>query len=200
MNKQKLWASVAVLTLLLSGCAAKSASTTASDPSAATTAQGQEQTSQQQPQGEQGQTQSRPAMNEQQRQMMSTFQLLIRMDKQEALSITKDEAVQILPIVQDSVTKKELTDDQKSKLEGILTADQKKYVDDSAKAMKDRMGNKPNNKGGNSSPRPNGDKSNPKQDGQTGQTGQDNQNRPMKGGGGKNIGQQLVELLQSKSK
>jgi hypothetical protein len=64
--------------------------------------------------------------------VMFTFRTLIAIDKVDGLSITKEEATSLLPIVQDIISKGELSDDSKSKLTAKLSADQKKYVDNAA--------------------------------------------------------------------
>ena len=62
--------------------------------------------------------------------MMSTFRSLISMDKTDGLAITKEQAEQLLPIVQESVKNKTLTAENESKLIEKLTVDQKKYLSD----------------------------------------------------------------------
>ncbi|WP_079913827.1 hypothetical protein [Paenibacillus sp. 32352] len=152
-------------------------------------------------------------MNQSQRQMMMTFSSLVQMDKQEGLAITKDQAAQMLPVVQESITKGEMSTDNQNKLLEKLTAEQKKFIDDAAARTPMRQGNS------------NGSSSDTKQkqaltEDQKKQmeearqqreqqksdaavNGQDNKDKqPRNGGpgGGKEIGQQLVELLQSKTK
>ncbi|UUZ80912.1 hypothetical protein LJK88_40110 [Paenibacillus sp. P26] len=101
-------------------------------------AQGSSQTESGQTAKDQGQGQAKTAMNESERKMMMTFQTLIRMDKTDGLAITKDQAAAMLPVVQDGITKKELTTDAEAKLTEKLTADQKKFVEDAASRMQNR--------------------------------------------------------------
>ncbi|CAG7635818.1 hypothetical protein ACFQI7_06825 [Paenibacillus allorhizosphaerae] len=215
----------ALIAVLLSGCGTNSqgqpgtASANAASPAAANT---------------QGQTQSNATegkapmqMNEQERQMMMTFQTLVRMDKANGLAITKEQAQAMLPVVQDSITKKELSSDAKTKLLEKLTADQKKFVDDAAANMQNRpdrsqmteeqkkkmseagQGAQAGNKDGQADQGNQADrvarqanKGNAADQGNKGeQKGQGgNSDRPGRNGGGANIGKQLVELLQSKMK
>ncbi|MBA2943023.1 hypothetical protein HZF08_32675 [Paenibacillus sp. CGMCC 1.16610] len=86
------------------------------------------------------QGQNRPAMSQAQRQLFSTFQTLLMMDKAEGLAITKDQAQVMLPVAQDIETKAELSDENKTKLLEKLTDAQKKFIDDAASKMAN-MGN-----------------------------------------------------------
>jgi len=223
------WLGVCALTaVLLSGCAAGSqgqtgtASANAAPPEAASTQQGQE--TKQAPEGK-----APMQMNEQERQMVMTFQTLLRMDKADGLALTKEQAQAMLPVVQDSITKKELTADAKAKLLEKLTANQKKYIDDAAASMQNRPERgqmtdeqrKKMSEAGQSAPSGQGSKGNAAEQGNTadrtprqGNKGnaadQSNKNeankqggnsdRPGRGGGFANAGEQLVELLQSKTK
>lgn len=201
--------------LLTSGCGAKSAAggnATGNEGSSTDKAQTEQQTGQQN-----GQAPNRPAMNPEQRQLTIVFQSLIAMDKADGLSITKDEASQLLPIVQASISAGKLSSDDQSKIEGKLTPEQKKFVDDFLANIQQRMqnwnGNGKDNGSGNSSGanRGNGDKPNggdrqrPNNTDHlnSGQGGQGNGNQPRRSGDGqdrgRNLGEQLVQLLQSKA-
>jgi hypothetical protein len=198
MKKMNVIAAGAVISLLLSGCGAKT-DTQGSTVSAMSTSTNTEQTQQaaatpqadQTTKASQDQQQASPraSTKPEQRQLMTTLRSLITMDKKDGLTITKEQAVQMLPIVQESITNNELTSDNQSKLVEKLTADQKKFLDDEAATMQKRMANGGKN-GNGGSPRPS-----PSADGQKNQSGKGN--GP---GGGANIGQQFVELLQSKTK
>ncbi|MBP1966261.1 hypothetical protein [Paenibacillus aceris] len=128
---------------LLSGCGNQ----TSSQPAAASTAQPQAQNAQATADAKQGQ--NRPAMSQAQRQLFSTFQTLLMMDKAEGLAITKEQAQVMLPVAQDIETKAELSDENKTKLLEKLTDAQKKFIDDSAAKMADRANGGGNGGGGN---------------------------------------------------
>jgi outer membrane murein-binding lipoprotein Lpp len=233
MDYKKVGAAGVLLTLLLSGCGAQAKTQDTATQGAATQESAKQETAKQDASQETKQT-KQPQMNEKERQMMFTFQSLVMMDKADGLAITKEQAEPMLTVVQDSITKGELTSDAQTKLTEKLTAEQKKYFDDSASRMQQRMdGNKQGNtkSGDNSKPaagkgqgqgQTQGDAAtNPQaaadaktqentgtQQGQgqaaqgaaaDGKTGQE---KSMRGGmgGGKNTGQQLVELLQTKLK
>jgi hypothetical protein len=74
------------------------------------------------------------------RMMSMTFRALIQMDKTEGLVITKEQAAPMLTIVQEAITKGELTAEVQSNLEANLTADQKKFLVDNAAKMPQRPG------------------------------------------------------------
>lgn len=201
---------------LLSGCGNQASPQSA----AASTAQpGQSsQNAQSTADGKQGQ--NRPAMSQAQRQLFSTFQTLLMMDKAEGLAITKEQAQVMLPVAQDIETKAELSDDNKTKLLEKLTDAQKKFIDDSANRMANR-GNGGGQKGGkpdaSASPSPSASSSaspsaspnaaagsdgtdagkQPRENG-----GKAGGNRPAGGNGGqmKDPSKQLVELLQERVK
>ncbi|NOV01551.1 hypothetical protein [Paenibacillus planticolens] len=132
---------------LLSGCGNQ----TSSGPAAASTTQPQTQNAQGSADAKQ-QGQNRPAMSQEQRQLFSTFQTLLMMDKADGLAITKEQAQVMLPVAQDIETKAELSDENKTKLLEKLTDAQKKFIDDSASRMAGRGnggGNGPGANGGN---------------------------------------------------
>lgn len=230
MSYTKWLGSCALIAVLLSGCGTNSqgqTNTAAASPAPAASAEQGQQNQNNQQQGK-----APMQMNEQERQLMMTFQTLLRMDKTEGLSITKEQAQAMLPVVQDSISKKELSTDAKGKLLEKLTADQKKFVDNAAANMQNRqdrnqMGKTdgssdksgtPSGKGDQAGQAPKGDQAGQAakgdQAGQGNKSGQTNQGskgenkgqgggqeRPGRnGGGGMNAGQQLVELLQSKTK
>lgn len=131
---------------LLSGCGNQAA------PQSAAASTAQPQPSAQASADTKQQGQNRPAMSQAQRQMFSTFQTLLMMDKADGLAITKEQAQVMLPVAQDIETKAELSDENKTKLLEKLTDAQKKFIDDSANRMANRGnggGNGPGASGGN---------------------------------------------------
>lgn len=240
MDYKKLGAAGVLLTLLLSGCGTQAQTQDAAKQSNTTQgAAAQDSTKQDAASTQQTKQDKPPQMNEKERQMMLTFQSLLMMDKADGLAITKEEATPMLTVVQDSITKGELTSDAQAKLTEKLTADQKKYLDDAAAKMKERMDNMKQNGGNGGGQRQgqhqgqgqaqgdaNASKPNASTDANAGSgangqqaqagqgqgqgqkgtadaNGQGGQDRGPRGGGfggGKNAGQQLVELLQSKLK
>jgi hypothetical protein len=118
------------------------------------------------------------------RMMSMTFQALIQMDKTAGLVITKEQAAPMLTIVQEAITKGELTAEAQTKLEANLTADQKKFLVDNAAKMPQR---------------PSAGKGQVPQ----GEAPQGNPGLNSKGNGGaagnmKNSGTELLALLKSK--
>ncbi|UQZ83979.1 hypothetical protein SK3146_03191 [Paenibacillus konkukensis] len=230
MKYKQLLGACAVIAVLLSGCGTQSdgkAAASANAAGATASASQNKDQAQDQKQGQQDK-QQRGAMTEGQREMMMTFSSLIRMDKADGLAITKEQAEQMLPVVQDSISKGEVSADTKTKLTEKLTAEQKKFLDDqAANASQVRPGG---NKGDNANKPELTDEQKQKMEearqkreqqktdasGASGanadsgananggdQYGKDKQPRNGGGfnpGGGKNIGDQLVELLQSKTK
>ncbi|WP_051621230.1 hypothetical protein [Paenibacillus sp. UNC451MF] len=217
MKYKQLLGMCALLAVIASGCgtaadgsAKSTANAAGSTNTPAAQAQDQKQDANQNTQDKQQKT----AMSQGQRQMMMTFQELIRMDKQEGLGITKEQAAQMLPVVQDSVTKDELTTDNQTKLVEKLTAEQKKFIDDAASRTPMRQGTGDAN-GGEAKQKQapteeqlkkmeENKQQRQQQKSDAEANGQDNKDKqPRNGGfpgGGKDIGQQLIELLQSKSK
>ncbi|MEW9699114.1 hypothetical protein [Paenibacillus sp. SI8] len=216
MDIKKIAGICVIIPMLLSGCGNGQSAQSAAAPvsSDQPAKQGQDQSTDQK-QSAQG----RPAMTAQQRQLFSTFQTLLMMDKADGLSITKDEAQAMLPTAQDIISKGEITDESKAKLFEKLTDAQKKFVDDAATRMSNR-GNG-NGNGGNAMKKadptsqpdaskdtaqetPNDiskDQSQSKAQGSSAAKGPDGKgsgkgNRPT--GEMKDPGKQLVELLQSK--
>jgi len=213
MKMTKIAGLCILIPVLLSGCGNPSSS----QPAAASSAQPQQQQQQNgQTQADGKQTaQDRPVMNAAQRQMFSTFQTLLMLDKADGLTITKEQAQDMLPVAQEIVTKAELSDENKTKLFEKLTDAQKKFIEDAAARMSNR-GN-----GGANGPRNNGNNGDGKgnRNGQSGntenkpdasaqpnasapdQTGgkNGNGNRPA-GGAMRDPGKQLIELLQTKIK
>ncbi|MZQ83894.1 hypothetical protein GQF01_17420 [Paenibacillus sp. 5J-6] len=130
---------------LLSGCGNQSAPQQVA-ASTAQPGQSSQQNAQSTADGKQGQ--NRPAMSQAQRQLFSTFQTLLMMDKAEGLAITKEQAQVMLPVAQDIETKAELSDDNKTKLFEKLTDAQKKFIDDFANRMANRGNGGGNGPGG----------------------------------------------------
>jgi hypothetical protein len=230
MNTTKVLLACALTAVLLSGCGSNQAAqgnanqpnTKTDEAPAANTMTDQSK----QPSGNPG-----TAMNPNQRTMMMTFQSLMMMDKTASLSITKEQAAKMLPLVQDGITKNELSADAQTNLLAVLTAEQKKFVDDNAANRQQRANGQGGQRaqGDQGSQQPQGGAGGqPPQVGQ-GQDGQAKQppqgNTGAKGGvgaqgsaggqtapnpqdgqngqganRGPNIGQQFVELLQSKTK
>lgn len=130
------------------------------------------------------------------------------MDKAEGLAITKEQAEPMVAIVQDVITKNELTAEVQTQLEANLTADQKTFLTENATKMPQRNGNgngqRPAGSGNGDVPQasPNGDAP---QGGENGDAPQGSL-RPNGNGGGRgggnfqNIGSQFLELLQAKLK
>ncbi|MCY9668179.1 hypothetical protein M5X11_25195 [Paenibacillus alginolyticus] len=212
MKMTKIAGLCILIPVLLSGCGNASSSQTAAASSAQP--QQQQQNGQSQADGKQN-AQDRPVMNAAQRQIFSTFQTLLQLDKADGLTITKEQAQAMLPVAQEIVTKAELSDENKTKLFEKLTDAQKKFIEDAAA----RMGNRGN--GGANGSGNNGNTGNGKgnRNGQSGntenkpdasaqpnayapdQTGgkKGNGNRPA-GGEMRDPGKQLIELLQNKVK
>ncbi|KRE50099.1 hypothetical protein [Paenibacillus sp. Soil724D2] len=212
MKMTKIAGLCILMPVLLSGCGNASSS----QPAAASSAQPQQQqqNGQSQADGKQN-AQDRPVMNAAQRQMFSTFQTLLMLDKTDGLTITKEQAQAMLPVAQEIITKAELSDENKTKLFEKLTDAQKKFIEDSAARMNNR-GN-----GGANGPRNNGNSADGKgnRNGQSGsienkpdasaqpnatapdRTGgkNGNGNRPA-GGEMRDPGKQIIELLQNKVK
>jgi hypothetical protein len=161
-NMKKIIGICAILSLLLTACGTK-----AQDNAGQTTAQ--TDTSGNASQADASQTNApRGSMNPNAMLMMTTFRGLIQMDKTDGLAITKEQAAPMVTIVQDVITKGELTADVQTQLEANLTADQKKFLEDNATKAPQRPaggngngnGQKPQGGGGGQnpqgSPRPNG--------------------------------------------
>jgi hypothetical protein len=204
---------------LLSGCG-NQASPQSAAASTAQPGQSSPQNAQSTADGKQGQ--NRPAMSQAQRQLFSTFQTLLMMDKAEGLAITKEQAQVMLPVAQDIETKAELSDDNKTKLLEKLTDAQKKFIDDSANRMANRGNGGGNqgdgtrgNGGGQKGGKPDASASPSAAAGSDGTDagkqprengGKAGGNRPAGGNGFGNGGQmkdpgkQLVELLQERVK
>ncbi|MDQ0903743.1 MULTISPECIES: hypothetical protein [unclassified Paenibacillus] len=200
-----------LIPVLLSACGNPSTS----QPAAASSAQPQQQQNGQSQADDKQNAQDRPVMNAAQRQMFSTFQTLLMLDKADGLTITKEQAQAMLPVAQEIVTKAELSDANKTKLIEKLTDAQKKFIEDSA----GRMSNQGN--GAANGPGNNGNTSNGKgnRNGESGNTAnkpdasaQPNANAPDRTGGKngngnrpaggemRDPGKQLIELLQTKIK
>ncbi|MCZ8521971.1 MULTISPECIES: hypothetical protein [Paenibacillus] len=170
----------------------------------------------------------RPAMNDKAFAMMSTFRALIQLDGQEGLSLTKEQAEAMLPVVQSSISASELTEENKAKLTGALTAEQKAFLDKAASQRQGGGRNRPADGGAGAAD--GGTAPQEKPDGSAGTSGSGTASgsgkastdgkapaadgaakpdgtadgRPAKGGGGqgmnggKNAGEQLTALLQAR--
>jgi hypothetical protein len=125
------------------------------------------------------------AANPNARMMSMTFLALIQMDKTEGLAITKEQAAPMQTIVQEAITKGELTADAQTKLEANLTADQKKFLVDNAANMPQRPGA--------------GKGQVPPGDAPQGSPGLGGKGNGGAGGNMKNSGPDLLALLKSKS-
>ncbi|RTE02445.1 hypothetical protein [Paenibacillus whitsoniae] len=242
MKITKLAGIAILIPVLLAGCGAKNDTQSAAAANTSPPAQQSGQAAGGTGQGG-GNVQNRPQMSAAQRTMFTTFQTLEMMDRQDGLAITKEQAQAMLPVVQDVVDKKELSDDNKTKLLEKLTDEQKKFITDAESRMASRgQGGGPGgqgaggegrpNRGGQGSAAPNasaapqagGDaagSANGAADGKSGAgadanaAGGNGGGRNFGGGGGAggqggnrsngggqfaNPGQQLIELLQSKTK
>jgi hypothetical protein len=184
-NLKKIMGICAILSFLLTACGTNTASPAQTDTSGNAS------------QADASQTNApRASMNPNAMLMMTTFRGLIQMDKTDGLAITKEQAAPMITIVQDVISKGELTADVKTQLEANLTADQKKFLADNATKMPQRPaggngngnGQKPQGGGGGQaqgSPRPN-------------RNGNGGPGAGGPGGGFANIGKQLLDLLQAK--
>lgn len=237
-KRKQIIGSLLLITALLSGCStaqtANSGSaqeadgnqTQAQSTQAPSSTQTPDQTAQNQ--ASQGQTQNaaKSGANQKDFQMMRMFRSLIMMDKADGLTITKDQAVQMIPVVQESITSGELTSDNKTKLLSGLTDAQKKYLDDAAAKEPMRQDGKGGG-GGNDGKGGSGSRPSSAPDAAGSAAGSppvsppaapSGDQKPMDGGGAQmpqgqggpggagagqgmqQSGQQLLELLQSKTK
>jgi polyhydroxyalkanoate synthesis regulator phasin len=205
MKHMKMIGAFALTAILLSGCGAKQAvqvdgNQVNASPSASDAA------------GAAQQGGPRNSMNPSMLLMIQTFQALTMMDKADGLAITKEQADPMLPIVQAIVDKNEMTTDEQTKLLASLTPEQKKFYDDNAAAMKERLSQRgqggKGGQGGQGGKRTQGDQTNQSDpnapsnsDDQAAQkTPRPRPSGGVGGGGGfQNMGKQFLELLQSKS-
>ncbi|MNN38701.1 hypothetical protein D3C81_1527090 [compost metagenome] len=151
-------------------------------------------------------------MDEGQMKLLSTFRSLTMLDEQDGLGITKAQAEVILPIVKAAVTANELTEDSAASITAELTEDQQAYLTKMAEQMP--SGGRPGEQAGSGADGagapPEGGGGNPPE-GQAPPVGDDGQGERPEGapvdgegapaggpGGGGNMGQQLIELLQGK--
>ncbi|WDM25346.1 hypothetical protein KCX80_23140 [Paenibacillus mucilaginosus] len=211
--KKQMISSIVLLAVLAAGCGTKpqAAQETAAQGAAAA-ASGTGQTSEA---AAQTQTGTKPAMNDKTFSMNSTFRSLITLDKQEGLALTKEQAQQMLPLVQSAITASELTEENKTKLTGMLTDEQKQFVEQAAAQRPGGGGNRPADAAaaggtggtGGTAPAAAGSAADAKAtaDGAA-KTDAAAGERPARGSGqggqgmngGRNAGQELVTLLQSK--
>jgi hypothetical protein len=185
LNKLKMLGICALLAVVLTACGTKAAVEDGNQMAAQTDTSGDAAAQTNAP---------RAALDPNAMLMMTTFRGLMQMDKAEGLAITKEQAGPMVTIVQDVITKGELTAEVQTQLEANLTADQKKFLTENANSRPQRNGNgnangnapqgSPNGNAPQGSPRPNG-----------------NGGGGFGGGGNfQDIGPQLLELLQSKLK
>jgi hypothetical protein len=193
INKIKMLGICALLTVVLTACGTKDATQEDTNQMVAQTDAGGDATMQT--------NAPRASMNPNAILMMSTFRGLIQMDQAEGLAITKAQAEPMVTIVQDAITKGELTAEVQTQLEANLTADQKKFLTENASKMPQRNGN------GNGKPPADGTNRNAPQGTPNGDAPQGSPGPNGNGGGGfggggsfNNIGPQLLELLQAKLK
>jgi hypothetical protein len=193
-NLKKMMGICAILSLLLTACGTK---TPAQDEAGQMAAQ--TDTSGNASQADASQTNApRASLNPNAMLMMTTFRGLMQMDKADGLAITKEQAGPMATIVQDVISKGELTVDVQTQLEANLTADQKKFLADNAANPQQRPAGGKGNRNGQppqggangGSPRPSGNGKGGPGGGGPGGGGP--------GGGFANIGQQLLDLLQAK--
>jgi hypothetical protein len=138
-------------------------------------------------------TSPKGGLSSNERLMNMTFQALIQMDKAEGLTITKEQALPMVTIVQEVITKDELTAAAKTQLEAGLTADQKKFlVDNAAKALQRSEAGKGQAPQGVA---PEGDSNREKLQGGPRPSGNGNAGAA---GSMRNIGEELLTLLQTK--
>ncbi|WP_165452516.1 hypothetical protein [Paenibacillus thalictri] len=183
MNYVKYVGIGALAAVLITGCGEKPAAQPASAADGAAAQQtgqmgssGQAQASSQSQPNQAGQPNQQAAqsggINDKERQMGMTFQNLLMMDKADGLTITKQQAEYMLPVVQDGITKKELSSDAETKLTEKLTAEQKPFLSDRASTRAQGQGGP--QQGGS---------------GQTGSQGNQGQGEPQGNNQGQNRGQ-----------
>ncbi|MEX2461320.1 MAG: hypothetical protein WD469_08500 [Paenibacillaceae bacterium] len=120
-------------------------------------------------------------MSQKELELSMLFRGLLQMDNQGELLITKQQAESMLPIVNKSTEDGEMTAENQVKLMALLTAEQKKFIDDMTARFKQFSANRNNSNG-------TGAEGTPPADG-IGSNG---------GGFGQNVEQQLIDLLDSK--
>lgn len=121
--------------MLAAGCSSQKTETATGGTAASASPQTQAQQAgqNQQGQGHQGDAQGNAGFS-----AAMTFQALIQMDKTDGLSITKDQATAMLPVVQAAISSGSLTTDADTKLKEKLTDAQKKFLTEQANAMPQR--------------------------------------------------------------
>jgi hypothetical protein len=145
MNIKKIAGICILIPVLLTGCGSKSDTPTAD----ASTSQPTQQTEKAATNGGQTNQQNRAAMDPAQRQLFTTIQSLVMMDKADGTAITKEQAQTMLPIAQDIEAKKELSDENKTKLLASLTDAQKTFLTDAESRMGNRGNGASNGQGAN---------------------------------------------------
>jgi hypothetical protein len=77
--------------------------------------------------------------NRKERQLVLLFQALLQMDRKEGLSISKEQAAALLPLIRNSRDQGNLTADQQKQALELLNVDQQAFYNDLAIKMKDNM-------------------------------------------------------------
>ncbi|WP_248925542.1 hypothetical protein [Paenibacillus hamazuiensis] len=73
------------------------------------------------------------------KQLVLLFQILMQMDKREGLAISKSQATVLLPIIRKNSSEGILTNADQKKIVDILTPDQKQFYDDYQERVKKKM-------------------------------------------------------------
>ncbi|MFD0699008.1 hypothetical protein ACFQZT_33585 [Paenibacillus sp. GCM10027628] len=123
----RLWIlvlAVCMMAMLLSGC---SHDLTTSPPSGDSS-----------PHLEESAESSGDVQNSKERQLVMLFSGLLRMDRQAGLSLTKKQAEAILPFVRKSKDEGSLNEPEPKQVMDVLSADQRKFLMDQSKQIKDR--------------------------------------------------------------
>jgi hypothetical protein len=144
-EKMRLIAMVIVLLVVLTGCGKQVAST---ESAAAVLPSDQEQGA------VNSDVQINQVMSQKELELRMLFRGLLQMDNKGELIITKEQAQSMLPIVSKSTEDGEITADNQQKLMGILTPEQKTFMDELTARIKQFSGNRnnPNGAGGGTRP------------------------------------------------
>ncbi|MCR8631945.1 hypothetical protein [Paenibacillus radicis (ex Xue et al. 2023)] len=195
MNAKRLWIAVCVIAITMSGCAA-SATPVPSVASPANTAPTKERLD--------------DIQNSREREMVLLFQSLLQMSKRDYLSINTKQAEKLLPLVKSNSNDGELGLWDHDKIMAILTDEQKHYVNDfleETNIRKDHYRELKEQPGISEEERYNMisefiSKRAQERDGQTPpprhNPDEDTPAGVGRGSGGKNIEQQLIDMLEAK--
>jgi hypothetical protein len=125
-----------MLLLLLSGCATKLIASNEADATVQPSDKVQSQ----------AEIEQSDVQSDKERQLVLLFQALLQMDRKEGLSLSKEQAGNLLPIIQKSRDQGEITAAEQKQALDLLSADQNAFYNDLASKMKDRMnrGNRKN--------------------------------------------------------